>query len=285
MDIEPVDDRFFCDAHLFRLPDLTISSVSVSAVRTTRTHEMAQGNDDLALVINLQGVAMFSQLGREATVASGSAVLISDAEPSRMERTRSRSLSIHAPRAVLAPMLSDPDATLLSVQARAPDALRLLIGYVDLLTRDPTLVATAELRRLAVHHVQDLIALTVGATRDQAEIAAGRGLRVARTRAIKFDIARNLAGGDISADALSRRHRVSPRYIRKLFEAENTSLSQFVLGQRLARVRRMLTDPRHAHRTIGELAFAAGFGDLSTFNREFRRHFATTPTDVRRGKH
>jgi AraC-like DNA-binding protein len=71
---------------------------------------------------------------------------------------------------------------------------------------------------------------------------------------------------------------VSPRYIRRLFEDENTSLSQFVLGQRLVHVHRMLGDPRYAHLTI---ALRGRFGDLSTFNREFRRHFGVRPSDVR----
>jgi AraC-like DNA-binding protein len=54
-----------------------------------------------------------------------------------------------------------------------------------------------------------------------------------------------------------------------------------VLGQRLAWVHRMLTDPRQTDLTIGAVAYNSGFGDLSTFNREFRRHFGTTPSDVR----
>jgi AraC-like DNA-binding protein len=29
------------------------------------------------------------------------------------------------------------------------------------------------------------------------------------------------------------------------------------------------------------MAYKAGFGDLSTFNREFRRHYGMTPTEVR----
>jgi AraC-like DNA-binding protein len=35
-------------------------------------------------------------------------------------------------------------------------------------------------------------------------------------------------------------------------------------------------------RSIAEIAYAAGFGDLSTFNHAFRRHFGCTPSDVRR---
>jgi RhtB (resistance to homoserine/threonine) family protein len=131
---------------------------------------------------------------------------------------------------------------------------------------------------------QDLVGLALGATREVAEIAAGRGSRAGRLRAIKADIARNL-DGDVSAGALSLRHCISPRYIHKLFEAENMSLSRFVLGQRLERVHCMLTDPCHADRTIADIALAAGFGDLSTFNRQFRRHFGVTPSDVRYGRH
>jgi len=127
---------------------------------------------------------------------------------------------------------------------------------------------------------QDLVGLALGATRDVAEIAGERGSRAARICAIKADIVQNL-DGDVTAAALSSRHRISPRYIRKLFAGENLSLSKFVLRQRLARVHRMLTDPRYADRTIADIALAAGFNDLSTFNRQFRRRFGVTPSDVR----
>jgi AraC-like DNA-binding protein len=43
----------------------------------------------------------------------------------------------------------------------------------------------------------------------------------------------------------------------------------------------MLTDPRLAARSITSIAFDAGFGDLSYFNRCFRRRYGATPSDVR----
>ena len=52
------------------------------------------------------------------------------------------------------------------------------------------------------------------------------------------------------------------------------------MGLRLSRVHRMLTDPRYAELMISSIAYNVGFGDLSTFNREFRRHFGATPLDV-----
>ena len=58
-------------------------------------------------------------------------------------------------------------------------------------------------------------------------------------------------------------------------------MSRYVLGQRLTQVHRMLVDPHQAHRAISTIAYDVGFGDMSTFNREFRRLFGATPSDVR----
>jgi AraC-like DNA-binding protein len=282
VDVEPVDGNFFCNARFCRFPDLSVSYVASSAIRGTRTREMAEGDQGLTLITNLGGAATLSHLHRDATLSAGGAILISNAASFCMQRTRSQRINVGVPHAVLAPMLANSDTALMSVIPGTSGPLRLLTGYINLLFTDSKLLETAELRRLAVNHVHDLVALTVGATRDTTEIAAGRGLRAARMQAIRTDIGQNLAG-DVTVAALSARHRLSPRYIRKLFEGENTSLSQFVLSQRLTRVHRMLTDPRYASLTIGGIAFAVGFGDLSTFNRDFRRRFGVTPSDVRRG--
>ncbi len=66
-----------------------------------------------------------------------------------------------------------------------------------------------------------------------------------------------------------------------LFEKKGLTFSDFVLGERLARVHHVLIDPGLRHRPISDIAFAAGFGDLSYFNRTFRRRYGATPSDVR----
>jgi AraC-like DNA-binding protein len=43
----------------------------------------------------------------------------------------------------------------------------------------------------------------------------------------------------------------------------------------------MLTDPRWADRSVASIAFDAGFGDLSYFNRSFKRCYGATPSEVR----
>jgi hypothetical protein len=55
--------------------------------------------------------------------------------------------------------------------------------------------------------------------------------------------------------------------------ARSLTFSSFVLGQRLSRGHRMLGDPRFPDRNISSVAFDVGFGDLSYFNRTFRRNY------------
>jgi transcriptional regulator GlxA family with amidase domain len=122
--------------------------------------------------------------------------------------------------------------------------------------------------------------LTLGAARDGADQARERGARAARLQTIKADIAANL-DGDVSVDAVARRHHVTPRSVQMAFEVEGVTFTDFVLGHRLARAHRMLSDPLRAGQKISTVAFDAGFGDLSYFNRVFRRCFDATPSEVR----
>jgi AraC-like DNA-binding protein len=276
----PLCDSLSCAVRFWRLPHLSISEIDSTAMRVKRVRDLASDRSkDLTLVISRSGALTVSQRHREATLHGTDAVLLSRADAFSMEHAGSRQIVLSLRRADLGPLVADLDACLLSPVHGADDTMRLLMSYLDVLMLGSA-ATSPELGRLAAAHIHDLLALALGATRDTAEIAGGRGLRAARLRAIKGDIASNL-GGDVSAAALAVRQRVTPRYIHKLFESEGTTLSRFILGQRLARVHRMLTDPRYAGSTISAIVYKAGFGDLSTFNREFRRHYGMTPSEVR----
>jgi AraC-like DNA-binding protein len=66
-----------------------------------------------------------------------------------------------------------------------------------------------------------------------------------------------------------------------MFEGEGTTFTQFLLSQRLASAHRILTDRRFAERSITSVAFDVGFGDLSYFDRVFRRRYGLTPSEAR----
>jgi AraC-like DNA-binding protein len=242
---------------------------------------LADGNDDVILQIHQAGGRTVSQLGREATVGTGTGLLTSNSDTSTIVLPGpARFISIAVPRKLMTALAPGVEDAFLRPLPSDTGVLRLLVKYLDVVD-DDLAEWPADLRHAIATHIHDLCALAVGATRDAAEIANRRGLRAARLQAIKADIAEHLGDMHLRATTIALRQGVTPRYIHKLFEGEGVTLSEFVRRQRMTAVHRMLTDPRHSHRTIGSIAYEAGFGDLSTFNREFRRLFAATPSDVR----
>ena len=55
------------------------------------------------------------------------------------------------------------------------------------------------------------------------------------------------------------------------------------LEPRLLSTYRLLREPTSKSRKISDIATAAGFSDISYFNRAFRARFGATPTDIRAG--
>src|SRR5690606_619071 len=100
-------------------------------------------------------------------------------------------------------------------------------------------------------------------------------------RAIKADIGKHFYEPNLSLNMIAMRHGISPRYIGKLFQEEQTTFSDFVLYLRLEQSRRLLCCSRHAASTIASIAHACGFSDLSYFNRTFRRRYGVTPSGFR----
>ncbi|MPZ58278.1 MAG: helix-turn-helix domain-containing protein [Rhizobiales bacterium] len=283
LDMEPLPDQpFRMDAVQHVLPGLTVGSVVNSGIRVARTRALVtDGDDSVTLAVLVAGAEIFSQLGREVTVADGEAVLLSNADIYEgISPAGKRFLGVWLPRTALAALVPNLEDAFARAIPRDSAALRLLTGYLDMLRHNDALAAP-DLQRLIVTHVYDLIALTVGASRDAVVVARERGLRAARLSAVKADIAAHLRDGGLSVVAVAARQQVTPRYVQMLFEREGTTFSQYVLGERLARAHRMLSDRRRAGSTITAIAFEAGFGDLSYFNRAFRRAYGATPSDVR----
>ena len=264
------------------LPDLRIVSSDASPTRIQRTGGLlADGVDDISMVLLIDGLFVPTQFGREVSVRRDEAVLISNADAcGGVVPSSTRTSVLTVPRKLLATMVPGLEDMFARRLPHNTEALRLLTGYVATLEQEGEL-STPELRRLVVTHVHDLVALAIGASRDAAHVATGRGLRAARLRAIKADIAANISRRDLTIDAVAARHNISPSYLRKLLEIDGVNFTDLVLEKRLLRARRLLSDPRYADRRISDIALAAGFGDISYFNRAFRRRFGHAPSDVR----
>jgi AraC-like DNA-binding protein len=287
VEIEPTAEGRFESCITSRiLPGLHLLFSRLSAARITRTRELiADDNDDFVLVINRAGNIAVSARGREVLLREGDALLRSSDEVTVFERlSYGASLLLRIPRSFLSSADVDIDGATMRVIPRQSDALKLLTSYTMALIREHPL-ATPSLQHLAVSQVSDLVALTLGATRDAACTATVQGLPAAKLRAAKSHIVENCGRRNLSIGVVAAHVKVTPRYLQRLFEADGKTFSEWLLHQRLMRVHRMLCRPEFAERTVSAVAYEAGFGDLSYFNRCFRKLYGVTPRDVKKSRY
>ncbi len=263
---------------------MTVALGSYRNVRSIRTRELlSDGNDDVIFAIVARGSGRLLRPGRELDLnPDDGAVSCNAIAGATAEAPASLQLiNIAVPfRSLSSAVRNVGDIAVVPAAART-EAVRLLKSYVMSLLASDDRPRSPEVRHLVATHILDLVVLAMGARRDVAETARGRGVRAARLHAMKSDIAQNAGNPAISVDWLAQQHGLSPSYVRKLLDGDGSTFSEFVLEVRLEQAHRQLCDPRFAGMHVSRIAFEAGFSDLSYFNRTFRKRYLCTPSDAR----
>jgi AraC-like DNA-binding protein len=254
---------------------MLLARTSYSAVEGSRSGLLSDGRGNYVLSIHDTDYEV-EAAGKCWTVRAGDVMIVDESSPYafRLPGTASRIVSLDRDRIVkAAPSIVGRPAHHFS--AATPRAA-LLSGYIDLLlnTRrddDGDMLAA---------HVYDLVANILATAAEPAERTRGR-VAEARLAMVKADIDERLTDATLTIARLARRHHVTPRYIQQLFARQGTSFSDFVRDRRLDEALHRLRDTADARSAISTIAFDTGFGDLSSFNRAFRKRFGSTPSDIR----
>lgn len=141
-------------------------------------------------------------------------------------------------------------------------------------------LATPELRDAVVTHVHNLFALAMTSHRIIGESSL-RAVAAARVSAALDYVAAHFQEPALSVVTVAKNLGISPRYLQRLLETSGVSFTARVNELRLQRAFTLLSEARDSARRISDIAFDAGFSDLSHFNRLFRSRFGDTPSGVR----
>jgi AraC-like DNA-binding protein len=258
---------------------------AMSPMTISRSGEfLADGNDDLIFAINRGGLATVSSCGQEQNLRPHEAILLSGAEAASFHRTTlGQSFTLRVPRSLFESAVPNIDDRLMRPIVEDRTSLQLLERYLGWVLGISESV-DSQLLNLSVRHVHDLLMLAIGPAADFAETARTRGLKAARLRLAKSYIITHSHRRDISVASVAANLNVTPRYVQLLFETAGTTFSEFLTRQRLARAYQRLGNPEFSRVAISTIAYDVGFGDLSYFNRRFRRLYSVTPRDVRGDK-
>lgn len=250
-----------------------ISPVSARVVRPKTL--LPDGEDSVCLILATGGKLAMSQRGAEAEAGKGDALMLMYRDTAELRFSAMTYSAVRVPFAALEPMAGDLESATARRIPHQTEALRLLRAYLPSL---PDRFESPQLAGLAASHVYDLIALATGASREAAEHARNHGVCAARLEAIKSELSKD---SEMTIEQVAARQGVSTRYVQMLFERDGSSFTAFTLGLKLDAVRAMLASPRYESWSVTDIAFEAGFGDLSYFNRTFRRRFDMTPSGYR----
>lgn len=232
----------------------------------------ADDHEHLFLLVQIEGRSHIEADGNRSIVTPGMLYLLNSTRPLKIDYDGAvaHSLSLHLPRAAL---LSGAGPALRVGQAidASSEPARLLhrrISGVMRGTEDGDPEQVFDLARLAF----------------QPDPAGGRQQAGKLTPATRFQLAlrqieTHVTHADMSLAWLAARIGVSARQLERDFAAHGSS---FVQALRQQRLKLFVELSRLAHRRaqnpqVTDMALAAGFRDISNFNRAFRAYYGIAP--------
>jgi AraC family transcriptional activator of tynA and feaB len=258
--------------------------IQISLVTATRhtvlrlASHIASSTDDLCFVnLQLEGLGRTMQRGHEQISAPGDLALADTTEPFEIANCHDFKLFCFAvPRRLLPNGLLDRPRLNLSATEAGRALSRTLAGYAELCLSGCQIPRTSA---LIGAHVIDLIS---HAPEIIADIPVERVYVPVLLSMMLDHIDRHSEDPELDAATLAARFRCSERYVHRLFAATGRSVGEHLNEKRIAACTRKLLDQNSAHKTIAEIAFAAGFRDISHFNRLFKRCNGLAPREFRR---
>jgi len=281
-DFQPLDgdhliNEFAGTEHSF----LGVCTMRGTPVHTFRSNDVQGEARDWLYFVVASGARLETwQRGRASDLGIGQMALISNREPAWVRQTNGSRWSVRIPQKLLKDICRNFEDKMARPVTPSRELTKLLLHQMETANRFGPKLGPSE-NHLMAQHILDLVGLCLGADRDAAHAAEYRGLAAARFDAIRSDILQRIGAGDLSLAVIAAHHGVSARYIQHLFERAGTSFTTFVLEQRLRLAYRLLRDPGHQWRKVSDIAAAAGFPDISYFNRAFKARFGATPREVR----
>lgn len=276
---EPSDDEFSGDITCAGYGELRFASFTSSAHRIVRRPFHIGRSSHAHYLVSLQrsGTGRMQQGDTLCELRAGDIGIVDGARP----------FSVTFPNEVDRAIAVIPSAML---HARAPWLRERPIGRM---TRDPDLhpMLRATIERLAgpdcrsaseaellADNLCNLVALLTA--RSDAEHKASQAQLSDLDRMLSF-VRRHFGDPQLSPQALADHMQVSVRTIHKRFEAAETSFGRALLDLRLDASRRALVDPRCHGLTVTQIAYGAGFSDLSHFTKAFRARYGMPPGQFR----
>jgi AraC family transcriptional activator of tynA and feaB len=281
---DPVDKRAFVG----RLTRTQVGDIRLAEarsepaiVRHSRQH-VARTRDALfMLCLQLDGVSVNRQQGREAVLRYGDFHLLDSSRPYEVSfQQPNRMLVLSVPHPELARRMPNPESLVgiaMSGRSGVSGLLSSLLCnfWQQRRTGDETFLSP----RFS-EAILDLVASAYASI--TAAAPEGSSIAIARREQIRSYIETHLHDPALTPGGVAAAVHLSPRRLHQLFEADGETVGAYILRRRLEECARAMSDVSQRSRTVTEIAFLHGFNNASHFGRVFRERYQSTPSDYRR---
>jgi AraC family transcriptional activator of tynA and feaB len=281
---DPVDRRAFAG----RLTRTQVGAIRLAEarsepaiVRHSRQHVARTRDASFMLCLQLDGVSVNRQQGREAVLRYGDFHLLDSSRPYEVSFQQfNRMLVLSVPHPELARRMPNPESVVgiaMSGRSGVSGLLSSLLCnfWQQRRTGDETFLSP----RFS-EAILDLVASAYACI--TAAAPDGSSIAIARREQIRSYIETHLHDPALTPGSVAAAVHLSPRRLHQLFEADGETVGAYILRRRLEECARAMSDAAQRSRTVTEIAFLHGFNNASHFGRVFRERYQTTPSDYRR---
>jgi AraC-like DNA-binding protein len=276
------DDRFFGEITTADCDGLHFSTVRSESQTVRRTrNRISRAREEVMLIsLQMRGVGIVAQDGREARLEPGDFACYDSTRPYTLNFDAAfEQLVLHMPRDAMVRRIGRTELwTARRIEGASPVG-SLVLPFVRRTASIVSDIAPATASRLS----ETCMSLVTAALGERlSEI--GHGTSPARTALLfraKAIIESHLHDHALNTEKVAELVGISPRYLQDLFRADGTTASDFIWKRRLEKSRRDLADPLRSTDSIAQIALACGFADFGHFSRRYRDAFGVSPREDR----
>jgi AraC-like DNA-binding protein len=271
-------DRLRCEVRAWQSDVLGVSSRKTDAHRLIRRREAAKADkaEDFVFQFPTRHARRFEQRGREGLALPGSVFILNAAEPYVVDAPdASEVITLKIDRERLAGRIARIDDLCASAAFTNP----LLVPAITTLCEQVLKLQPAEHSARIEDCVIDLLCLMIEC-RDQGDNGAliRERLGTSLFNRVNAYIRRNFADHSLTPERAAADHRISVRYLHKIFHFHGTTFGQVLREERLRQARRLIIGSRHRGTiNLGEVAYCCGFGSQSNFSFSYKKRFGISP--------
>ncbi|WP_246621818.1 MULTISPECIES: helix-turn-helix domain-containing protein [Rhizobium] len=235
--------------------------------------------ENLFLLLQLEGTCGIEQRGRQSIIAPGDCILVDSSAPSifHFGGHFSNHLSVHLPRQLIVAGKAAQVEISRRLEAEDPMSAMLRALVAKLIRTDAQDKRAQNLRELLFSATRQAFAMDEDPDQSFPVDSPGGRLEI-----VQILIDRHLTDEHLTPQWLADKVGISLRTLQDDFSALGTTATSLIRLRRLHLVHEQLLQMKNGPSapTIAEVAYSAGFNDISYFNRCFRKAFDCSPKDI-----